>query len=90
VRAELLHAAIAGGRFAELVTWTATLTPAVRGLLQDTGFGPVDHERTARGLPGLLLRPIGPEPPSQDWILAGRQLLDLSNWDLRLIYSMYG
>lgn len=90
VRAELLHAAIACGRFPELVTWTATLTPAVRALLQDTGFEPVDREETARGLPCLLLRSIGLEPPSEDWILAGRRLLDLSLWDLRLIYSMYG
>jgi hypothetical protein len=50
----------------------------------------VDREETARGLPCLLLRSIGLEPPSEDWILAGRRLLDLSLWDLRLIYSMYG
>lgn len=90
VRVELLHAALACGGFAELVTWTATLTPAVRGLLQDAGFEPVDRKATARGLPSLLLRPIGREPSNEDWILAGRRLLDLSQWDLRLIYSMHG
>jgi len=90
VRAEPLHAAIAAGRLAGLVTWTSTLTPAVRWLLQDAGFAPVDLEETARGLPGLLLRPIGPQTSGEDWILAGRRLLDPSQWDLRLIYSMYG
>lgn len=90
VRVELLDAAIACGRFAELVTWTATLTPALRGLLQNTGFGPLDCEETARGLPCLLLRPIGPDPSSKDWSLPGRRLLDLSHWDLRLLCSLYG
>jgi GNAT superfamily N-acetyltransferase len=90
MRAELLHAAMSCGRFAELVTWTATSTPGVRGLLQDAGFQPVDAEKTARGIPCLLVRPIDQKRLAEDWVIAGRRLLDLSNWDLRLIYSMHG
>lgn len=90
VRGEILRAAVSCGQFAELTTWTATRTPEVGRLLRDAGFEPVDSEQTAQGLPCLLLRPIGPEPPAGDWIVAGGRLLDLSSWDLRLIDSMYG
>jgi GNAT superfamily N-acetyltransferase len=89
VRAGLLQAAICGG-FAELVMWTATQTPGVRQILQEAGFEPVDADRTARGIPGLLLKPLHPGPPDADWVFAGRRLLDLSQWDLRMIYSMHG
>ncbi|MGE5278009.1 MAG: GNAT family N-acetyltransferase [Acidobacteriota bacterium] len=90
VREDLLRAALAEGVFPELVTWTATLGPDPRRLLQESGFEPVDAHRTARGIPCILVRPIRQEEPGQEWIVSGRRLLDMANWDLRMIYSMHG
>jgi len=40
-----------------------------------------------RYLPTVLVRPIRDEMLKGDWVLADSRLLDLANWDLRMIYS---
>jgi len=90
VRADLLRAALTDSGFSELVTWTATLGPDPRRLLRENGFEPVDAHRTARGIPCILVRPIRQEQLREDWMVSGRRLLDMANWDLRMIYSMHG
>ena len=47
---------------------------------KNTQFGPVTSEK---GLVKCRYQEIS----SSDWVLANRQLLDLANWDLRMIYS---
>ncbi len=90
VRTDLLRALVTDCGFPELVTWSATLGPGPRNLLRESGFGPVDSERTARGIPCILVRPIRQEQLREDWMVSGRRLLDMANWDLRMIYSMHG
>ncbi|MGH9369324.1 MAG: GNAT family N-acetyltransferase [Thermoanaerobaculia bacterium] len=90
VRADLLHAALDGGEYPELVAWATTLAPAARRLVEENGFRPVDREKKARGIPCVLVRPIREEGLSGDWTVAGRRLLDPADWDLRMIYSMHG
>lgn len=90
VQADLLEAALASGGFSEIVAWTATLQPEARRLLRGRGFVPVDAHRTARGFPCILVRPIREERLREDWVVSGRRLLDMANWDLRMIYSMHG
>jgi hypothetical protein len=85
-RKDLLEAAIRYGRFSELVTWTVTLPESTKGLLEDAGFGPVDHAYRARGHPTILIRPVRDEDLQKEWIIADRRLLDVANWDLRTLY----
>ena len=42
----------------------------------------VRHHRS-----GLLVRAVRDEMQEADWVVAGRRLLDMANWDLRMIYS---
>ena len=90
VRSALLTAAISRGRFPELVTWTASLSAEDIQLMESRGFAPVDPEDTTRGCPCVLVRPLGNDLPAAAWALAGRPLLDIANWDIRVLYSMRG
>ena len=90
IRRALLSAAMSWGRFPELVTWTASLSHDETRLLQDHGFSPVDRADTARGCPCVLVRPLGEGARSPEWLLGGRQILDISSWDIRVLYSMRG
>ena len=35
----------------------------------------------------ILVKPLGHKIQQPDWVMAGRNLLDPANWDLRMIYS---
>ncbi len=90
VRSKLLATAINRGRFPEFVTWTANLSEAELQLLTSQGFAPVDPEDTARGCPCVLVRSLGDRRSETGWVLGDRGLLDLRNWDVRVLYSMRG
>jgi hypothetical protein len=90
VRAELLSTTIRAGRFPELGMWTATLSPESRALLARAGFEPTDLDLRARGMPCVLLKRLGPPVAPDTWTLGGGSALDLSRWDMRLVYSMHG
>ncbi len=90
VRTDLLEAAIGAGDFAELTIWKATVSAEAQGLLRRAGFSPIDPERTARGIPSLIARPIRDARLTEDATVGGRRLLDPGSWDLRMIYSMHG
>ena len=88
VRTDLLRAAIHLSKFPELTIWLATLPDEAKALLQDTGFKLLDKERSIGPYrPSVLVRPVHQELLTTDWVLANRKLLDLTNWDLRMIYS---
>jgi hypothetical protein len=88
VRSDLLAAAARWGRFPEIVTWTATLPEDELQDLRAHGFGPIDHEDTARGCPCILVRPLRTATAPSEWSLGDRHLLDTTNWDVRPIFSM--
>jgi hypothetical protein len=90
IRRELLAAAIAWGRFPELVTWNAGLSKRDADLLADQGLVPVDPEDRSRGCPGILVRPLADARPAAEWQLGNRDLLDIRDWDVRVLYSMRG
>lgn len=72
VRAGLLQAAIQGGRFDRLTTWSATLPDEVQTLLRDTGFRPIEGRGgLARFRPTVLVRPVRDEMLNGDWACAG-------------------
>jgi len=72
------------------VTWRATLSPSVTGALDRLGFEPVDIERATRGWPCVLVRAVDDTRLDEDWTLHGTRLLDLANWDMRMLYTMAG
>lgn len=90
IRSALLAAAMSWGRIPELVTWTASFADAETQLLANQGFAPVNPEDTARGCPCILLRPLSNDLPGAEWMLGARHLLDIRNWDIRVLYSMRG
>jgi hypothetical protein len=88
VRTDLLQAAIHWGNFVDLRTWSATLPQETKTLLQNTGFNSVDETVSMPGsYSTVLVRPVHDEMLMADWVFAGRRLLDLANWKLRMIYS---
>jgi hypothetical protein len=91
VRAGLLQAALRLGHFPDLRIWSATLPEKTKALLETSGF------RSSGGGSGianqekcLLVKPLHEGTPEKDCVLAGRRLLDISDWDIRMIYSMHG
>jgi acyl carrier protein len=90
VQAALLKAAVSEGGFPELVVWTATANAETQKQLRMLGFGPIDHDRPFSGLRSVLVRPIKDEQLDREWRLGEAQLLDLHNWDIRMLYSMAG
>ena len=89
-RADLLQAAVGWGQFADLRCWTATLPQETIRLLQAQGFTAVSDAGVAAHVTSVLVRPVRDELLGTDWKPAGRRLLDMNNWDLRMIYSMAG
>jgi hypothetical protein len=90
VRVELLKAAVTAGAFRDMTIWTSTADEHVVEQLAALKFEPSDSRPGAPG-PTLLVRMTDPDLPESEWRSAdGRQLLEHSNWDIRLLYSMWG
>jgi hypothetical protein len=91
VQAELLQAAIDLTVDRELIVWSVSLSRQLTMLLERSGFkvepapSSVTQQRHT-----LLVRPIRAAELDRDWLFAGRRLLDLQSWDLRMLYSMHG
>ena len=86
----LLEVAVDAGAFAELVTWTATASDQLVKRLEAFGFSPVDQELAAFGCPCFLVRTVKDKSLDEDWRLGDTRLLDLANWDIRMLFSMAG
>jgi hypothetical protein len=69
-----------------LVTWSATLTERERRILEAAGF---------KSLPQAIIeypwvatvRPVREEMLNQEWRLGDQALLDIGNWDFRMLHS---
>jgi GNAT superfamily N-acetyltransferase len=91
VQAALLRAAIDLTVDRELLVWSVSLSQQLTALLHRSGFkvepppASVTEQRHT-----LLVRPIRATELDGDWHFAGRRLLDLHSWDLRMLYSMHG
>ncbi|MGC2460121.1 MAG: GNAT family N-acetyltransferase [Steroidobacteraceae bacterium] len=91
VQAELLGAATRLITDRNLVIWSASLSRELTMLLDESGFKVEPAPRTvAQQRHTLLVRPVGAAGLNGDWLLAGRRLLDLDSWDLRMLYSTHG
>lgn len=94
VQADLLHAAIHLANCENLTIWSATLPDDAKTVLQKSGFNFLEETRSIGRAyragaysPTVLMRPVRDEMLKADWLLADRRLLELGNWDLRMIYS---
>lgn len=91
VKAELLQAAMNYATNRILIIWSATLSPETMAVLEAKDFKLVREPRgAALQIPALLVRSIRDENLNSDWLFADHRLLDITNWDLRMLYSMHG
>jgi GNAT superfamily N-acetyltransferase len=87
---DLLRAALHWGDFDTMTIWSASLPDEVKVLLSECNFHFLEEAyslENALYCPSILVRPVRPEMLQRDWVFADRQLLDMSNWDVRAIYS---
>jgi hypothetical protein len=87
---ELLQAAIQWGNFNSISMWSANLSEEMKTRLREAGFAFKDKTGSAlRDIRGenILIKPLCRETKQSEWVLAGRNLLDPTHWDLRMIYS---
>ena len=95
IRADLLQAAVLWGNFSQLTIWSETLPVEVKRVLQGTGFELSNDAkslgysyRAGANQTGVLVRPVREEMLREtDWVLGDRRLLNLDDWNLRMIYS---
>ncbi|MEW6721528.1 MAG: GNAT family N-acetyltransferase [Thermodesulfobacteriota bacterium] len=94
IRAELLQAALRLHPFFDLTIWTVSLGEDSMRLLGDAGFRPVPEGQEGAGVgqehPCLLVRGIPGGPAAPEPSFGGRRLEDISQWDIRMLYSMQG
>jgi GNAT superfamily N-acetyltransferase len=93
VRAGLLRTATRLCPDAQLNIWTATLGSDARRLLQEVGFRALPEGLeggVAQDYPCLLVRSVAENIPATEWSLSRRRLLEMGNWDIRMLYSMQG
>jgi hypothetical protein len=85
---ELLDAAISYAGLGGLQIWSATLPESVAIALKARGFAPTEHASAETGYrPSLLGRRMDATPTTGAWNLAGLDIADLNNWDLRMASS---
>jgi ribosomal protein S18 acetylase RimI-like enzyme len=83
--AELLNAAIEHGFPAQMGAWGTSVSPGVQQHLARAGFVPDRSSAMARR-GGLIVRALSPTN-DEDWVLGVCHLLDVTNWDLRMVFS---
>jgi hypothetical protein len=81
----LLSRCLRAAAFAEIVTWSDAADARWDEQLNACGFGPIDVEQTARGLPCLLVHRTAEASAK----LGRRSLEQKGDWDLRMIYTSY-
>ena len=75
----------------DITVWTATLPQSVIALLHKCGFRSASRPANlAHFPPEIIMRPTVPSKLNDEWIFERRALLNLKNWDLRMLYSMHG
>jgi hypothetical protein len=87
VFAKLLEAALYDAALGGMQTWSATLPESVTTALVERGFAPVESSREAGYHPSLLAHRKKTEPNGGTWNLAGLDISDVNNWDLRMASS---
>jgi hypothetical protein len=90
VRERLLATALAWGRFSFVRAWAAAAPESAAHQLRARGFAPLPGEGIKWRSEGLLVRALGERDPPRPWRVGNRDLLDIADWDVRMLYSMVG
>lgn len=90
VRAGLLLRALDWGGFARVHMWTVNASEPVRALLREHDFAAADAAGVRARSSGLLVRRLGAARSTAPWRLGRRDLTEIADWDLRMLYSMAG
>jgi GNAT superfamily N-acetyltransferase len=88
VREQLLATALEWGRLQRVRAWTAGASDASVAQLRTRGFAPLPRDGVRWRSEGLLVRALADQTPP--WRLGERDILDVDQWDMRIIYSMVG
>jgi hypothetical protein len=86
----LFQAVIRLGAVSDLTLWSSTLSKEKIALLRRQGFsfvnktGKIAHDIQ---LPTMFTKYVCPDASRTEWGLSNRSLLDLTNWNMRMIYS---
>ena len=86
----LLRAACVVAHDRPLWIWVATLPAEVISMLKRRGFRTVEAPPSEPSPPAVLVRPLREDQCDGRWRFGHQSLLDLANWDLRMLYSMHG
>jgi hypothetical protein len=86
----LLEAASIFANDRPLWIWAATLPQLAIDMLKQRGFRTPGMPPDPPLPPSILVRPLCHDPSDGEWRLVGQTMLDLANWDLRMLYSMHG
>ena len=85
---DLLIVAIADNHASAMGTWSATLSAERIDILADFAFRHFDESQGVNHYqPGVLVAATGGDEAGHAWALGGTPLLDIANWDLRMVYS---
>jgi GNAT superfamily N-acetyltransferase len=83
VFSDLLQTVICWGGFSSISIWSVTLADDMIKVLTKHGFKSRSSESTTV-FSRIIVKPLH---PGGNWSMGGRDLLEISNWDLRPIYS---
>lgn len=88
VRADLLNAVVERSNFdGEITAWSASVPSGEKSNLLTAGFVDADKAGSVKDhTPRLMVRAIRNEMVGSEWRLAQTPLLDMANWDIRMIY----
>ena len=85
---DLLNSAINFGNFRFITIWTSTLKEDINSLLKNIGFKILNKKiGVADARPTVLVGATNFEISNEERVLFNLQLLDLKNWDIRMIFS---
>ena len=88
VKVAMLHAALKYGKFESISLWSATLSQKEKKILCDAGFKPVKEEKgVAKNYPSILVFSVWNGSVEGNFMINRKNLLHLSNWDLRMTDS---
>ena len=90
IQTELLQVALHWGNFRELFSWTTTLSGEKKAILANAGFKPIQPQQGSKYRNCVIVRSVRDDMLDRESIIANHKILDLANWDLRMIYSMHG
>lgn len=82
---EMLATALRWGKFRDIQIWAATLSPEWKRLLSVAGFKNIEQPVSASHPRRDLF--VGRVPGVDEWSINDRDVRDLSNWDLRMLFS---